>query len=82
MEATITITNAGTDVGPFNLYSDVDGYVSAFAFNVPLADLEAGYVATNIPDGTTMVRVQSFNLQCTNYQTEPMPTTTTTTTTV
>lgn len=64
----ITISNAGTDVGPFNLYSNVDGYVSAFETNISLATLEAGFFTDNVPDGTLEIRVQSVNKLCTNYE--------------
>jgi hypothetical protein len=65
MEILLTLTTAGADTGPFDLYSDVDSYVSAFDTVVAKLDLEAGY-ATTAPDGTTIVRVQSTGL-CTNY---------------
>jgi len=76
----ITLTSAGADAGPFNLYSDADGYVSAFATNVPKATLLAGYAAT-VPAGTTIVRIMSVGV-CTNYIDVAISTTTTTTTTV
>ena len=76
----ITLTSAGADAGPFNLYSDADGYLSAFATNVPKATLLAGYAAT-VPAGTTIVRIMSVGV-CTNYIDVAISTTTTTTTTV
>lgn len=75
----ITITSAGADTGPFNLYSNVDGYVSAFATNVAKATLIAGYAAT-VPAGTTTVRIMSAG-ECTNYIDVVIGATTTTTTT-
>jgi len=75
----ITITSAGADTGPFNLYSNVDGYVSAFATNVAKATLIAGYAVT-APDGTTTVRIMSAG-ECTNYIDVVIGATTTTTTT-
>lgn len=75
----ITLTTAGTDTGPFNLYSDVDGYISAFEMGVPKIDLVAGYTSYVVPDGTTMVRIMSAGA-CTNYIDLPARTTTTTTT--
>jgi hypothetical protein len=74
----ITLTSAGADSGPFNLYSNVDGYVSAFATNVPKATLLAGYAVT-APAGTTTVRIIS-NGVCTNFIDVPVSITTTTTT--
>jgi hypothetical protein len=75
----ITLTSAGADSGPFNLYSNIDGYVSAFATNVAKVTLLAGY-AVSVPAGTTNVRIMS-NGVCTNYIDVPVSTTTTTTTT-
>jgi hypothetical protein len=79
MTVYITITSAGTDTGPFNLYSNVDGYVSTFATNVAKATLLAGY-AVSVPAGTTTVRIMS-NGDCTNFIDVIVSTTTTTTTT-
>ena len=70
----------GGDAGPFNLYSDTDGYVVAFATNISASALIAGYTATNVPDGTTIIKVQSVGV-CTNFVNVPvnvLPTTTTT----
>ena len=62
----MTLTTAGTDTGPFNLYSDVDGYISAFEVGVPKIDLVAGYTSYVVPNGTTMVRIMSAGT-CKNY---------------
>jgi len=80
----ITLTTAGADTGNFNLYSNVDGYVSAFATGVSKAALEAGYTSYVVPNGTTTIRVMSSTV-CTNYidiiiLVEPTTTTTTTST--
>lgn len=61
----VTLTLSGTNTGPFNLYSNVDGYTSAFATNVDKALLISGYPAT-VPNGTTVVRIMS-NGDCTNF---------------
>jgi hypothetical protein len=79
--AVITLTTAGADTGPFNLYSDIDGFVTPFETGVGKAALEAGYLSTLVPDGTSIVRVKSTSLFCTNYINLALPTTTTTTTT-
>jgi hypothetical protein len=63
----VIITSAGTDTGPFNLYSDVDGFVSAFETGVSKASLLAGYLTSSVPNGTTIIRVMSDNGLCTNY---------------
>lgn len=67
MYAVITITNPGSDIGPFNLYSDVDNYVSAFETDIPLASLLAGFAIDSVPDGTTQIRVQSNNIFCSDF---------------
>ncbi len=60
MTVTITLTLAGSDTGPFNLYSDVDGYTSAFQTNVPKGDFLGGGLTTGtVPDGTTEILVRS-----------------------
>lgn len=83
MDILLTLTLAGADTGPFDLYSDVDGYVAAFETGVLKADLLAGYTTTFAPTGTNVVRVKSTGL-CENYIdiVLTVPTTTTTTTTV
>lgn len=66
MNVLITLTVVGTDAGPFNLFSDVDGYTSAFDVGVTKAALEAGYTTSLVPDSTTIIRVMSVGI-CTNY---------------
>jgi len=75
----ITLTSAGADAGPFNLYSNVDGFISAFATGVSRTALLAGY-SVIAPAGTTTVRIIS-NGVCTNYIDVIVTTSTTTTTT-
>jgi len=84
MTVFITLTTAGTDSGPFNLYSDWDGFVTPFAVGVSKIDLEAGYSASSVPDFTSVVRVLSTAQYCNNYVdiTLGFPPTTTTTTTI
>ncbi len=73
MTGIITLTIAGIDTGNFNLYSNVDGYISAFAVNITRAQLLAGYVTDVIPNGTTIIRIMSVG-NCTNYIDVPIPT--------
>jgi hypothetical protein len=81
MEISLTLTTAGIDTGPFDLYSDVDGYTTLFESGVSRADLIAGYITSSVPGGTTIVRVQSTGY-CTNYvDIDLFPATTTSTTT-
>jgi len=77
----ITLTTAGADTGPFDLYSDADGYISAFETGVSKAALLAGYTSTVVPDASTIVRVKSNSLLCTNYTDINITGITTTTTT-
>lgn len=81
MTVYITLTTAGTDSGPFDLYSDLDGYASAFESGVDKALLEAGYASSLVPDYTNTIRVKSNGL-CTNYVDLSLGKTTTTTTTI
>jgi hypothetical protein len=81
MTVLITLTTAGTDSGPFDLYSNLDGYTSAFETGVSKASLLAGYSSALVPDYTTTVRVKSNGL-CLNYVDIILESTTTTTTTI
>ena len=80
MDILLTLTAAGTDTGPFDLYSNTDSYASAFETGVLKSALVAGYTTTNAPAGTTTVRVKSTGL-CENYVDIVLVTPTTTTTT-
>jgi hypothetical protein len=82
MTVLITLTLAGTDSGPFNLYSDIDGYVSAFETNVAKIDLLGGYSSALVPDGTSSIRILSTSTLCSNYIDATLTTTTTTTSTL
>lgn len=80
MTVLITLTAAGLDAGPFNLFSNIDGYSIAFATNVSKSALLAGYTSVVVPDFTTTVRVRSTGV-CTNFIDIPITGITTTTTT-
>lgn len=83
MTVFITFTSIGADAGPFNLYSNVDGYTSPFATGVTKAQLLAGYPSSAVPNGTTIIRAMSSGV-CTNFvdlTIVPIPTTTTTSST-
>jgi len=80
MTLTITLTVSGSDTGPFDLYSNVDGYSSAFATGIARATLISGYTSSSVPDWTNVVRIQSTGT-CTNYIDVSVTTTTTTTAT-
>jgi hypothetical protein len=66
MTVLVTLTLAGTDVGPFNLYSNVDGYTTPLVTGVSRAALLAGYSLTGVPDAASVIRAQSTGT-CTNY---------------
>ena len=66
MIALIQLTTAGTDTGPFNLFSDVDFFGVPFEVGVTKVDLLAGYSSSLVPDGTTTIRVCSTSLYCAN----------------
>ena len=59
MTVILTLTTAGSDSGPFDLYSNTDGYVTPFNIGVTKSALEGGYTTSLVPDGTTIVKVQS-----------------------
>lgn len=75
----ITLTLAQADTGPFNLYSNVDGYLSAIAVNVSKATLLTGLSLPSAPNGTTIVRVKSTGV-CNTVLDLPLGVTTTTST--
>ena len=68
----ITLTTAGGNTGPFDLYSDADGYVTAFETNIAKSTLVAGYTSNAVPDGSTIIRVKSNNVTCSNYVALPI----------
>ena len=78
MTVLITLTVAGADSGPFNLYSNLDGFTAAFESGVSKASLLAGYPSALVPDYTTVVRVSSAG-DCTNFLDIPLYSITTTT---
>jgi len=79
IQINITIPPGGS-TGPFDLYSDADGYTAPFETQVPAASLTAGYIV-ELPVGATIIRVCSIGT-CENCIDIPTncPTTTTTST--
>lgn len=67
--AIIRLTSAGVCSGPVNIYSNVDGFVTPFASNIPISTLTSlfGFLTT-LPFGTTSIRVQNANKECSNYE--------------
>lgn len=80
MTVIITLTVAGSDTGPFSLYSNLDGFAIPFETGVSRASMVAGYTTSLVPDGTTTVRVKSVSV-CTNFIDLAVTTTTTTSST-
>ena len=66
MTVLVTLTLAGTDTGPFTLYSNADGFTNAIATGVSRSALIAGYNLTGVPDSASIVRAQSTGT-CTNF---------------
>lgn len=62
----VKLTTAGVDTGPFNLYSNSDGFLSAFESNISKASILSGIVV-DAPVGTIMIRITSVNQRCSNY---------------
>lgn len=54
----ITLTTAGSNTEPFNIYSNADGFTSAIVSGVSRDTLLAGYEIT-APDETTIILVES-----------------------
>ena len=79
MTVLITLTAAGADLGPFDLYSDIDGYTTPFTLGITRTQLLAGYTSTVVPVGTTYIKIKSTG-SCTNELNINVITTTTTTT--
>lgn len=77
----ITLTTAGLDTGPFDLYSNADAYAAPFETGISKVALVAGYLSTVVPDAATIIRVKSTSELCPNYIDLTITTTTTTTTT-
>ena len=85
----ITLTTLGTSMGTnFSLFSNHDGYVSAFETGVSKSSLASGYVSNLVPNDTTTIRVKSTDGLCINTSVDlpisglpavtPTPTVTTT----
>lgn len=91
MTTLITLTLAGSDTGPFNVYSNIDNYTTAYATGLTRDQLLAGYNVT-LPQWSTEVLVRStgacqrdmyLNISgapTTTTSTTPPPTTSSTTT--
>jgi hypothetical protein len=78
----IKLDSVGANAGPFMVYSNTDGYITAYGVQISKANLLVG-VNVIVPDGTTGIKIRS-NGRCTNdivVAVPSVPTTSTTTTT-
>lgn len=66
MIVTITLTAAGADTGPFDIYTDADLFTNPIVTGLSKATLTAGYVSVIIPSAATIIRVQSTGT-CSNH---------------
>jgi len=80
MTVLLTLTSAGTDSGPFDLYTDLDGFAVPFEVGITRNALLAGHLTILVPNNTLIVRAKSEGI-CINYLDIVLsyPTTTTTT---
>jgi hypothetical protein len=81
MTVLLTLTIAGLDSGPFDLYSNLDSFTTPFETGVSRVALQGGYSSVLVPDYTEIVRVVSKG-NCINYVDILLITPTTTTTTL
>jgi hypothetical protein len=83
MKVLLTLTTAGADTGPFNLYSNADAYITPFVSGISRATLVAGYTTTAVPDTATTILARSIGTCPRDLYLviSGTPTTTTTTTT-
>jgi len=82
MDILVTLTSIGVDQGTlFDLYSNVDEFITPFETNISDVNLLAGYTTSLAPDGTVTIRIVNQSDKCSNYlEISPSYTTTTTTT--
>ena len=71
MTIIITLSFAGNETGPFDLYSDADNFATAFNTSGPVSKvaLLAGF-QVNAPAGTTVVRLDDLSGLCLNTETD------------
>ena len=80
MTILITLTTVGIDCSTFDIYSNVDGFLSAFETDIPKGSLLTGFSSANVPNGTFTIRIKAKGL-CSNYIDLNLDGSTTTTTT-
>ena len=72
----IKLTSAGVCPGPCDLYSDADNYAVAFETGISITVLTSalGYTTLNVPAGSTIIRIQNNNADCSNFVDTPITT--------
>ena len=78
MTILIKLTEAGSDTGPFSLYTDYDNFTTPIATDVSKSSMLTGYT-TVVNDSTSIVKISSTG-RCINSKTIRVVETTTTTT--
>jgi hypothetical protein len=61
------LQNKGTSVGPYNIYSNIDGYETPFLTNVASSSLfgeNCPYIINNVPDSTTSIKIIDTTTNC------------------
>jgi hypothetical protein len=71
---TITLTSVSGTTGPFSLYSCIGVTCAGTPFEtlVSLASLQGGYGNSNVPDGTTSIKIKSTGVGCDYEITKPI----------
>lgn len=77
----LSLLVAGSNTGPFDLYSDVDGFLLPFEQGVSKSSLLAGYISNIVPDTATTVQIKSTSVECSVFVNLSILSSTTTTTT-
>jgi hypothetical protein len=67
ISVTITLTTAGVNTGPFDLYSNADSYASPFETGISKSALVSGYTSNLVPNTATIIKVKSTNGTCSNF---------------
>ena len=68
MTVQVTVTRpAGSSAGPFDIYTDADGYQDPIMMNVQYDLLKDGIIISDVPESATTIRVQSIS-GCTNEE--------------
>ena len=69
LSATITLTDVGIGIDDFSILQSSDNFVTPIVGEevVLTATLLSGHTITNIDDTTTVLRIQSNTLGCSNF---------------